>query len=206
MLEVLAEHLLSLDGSLPYLLVFAVLLACGLGLPIPEDITLIAAGLTAHYGQADIWRMVAVSLLGVLIGDSTVFFLGRRYGLAITRTWPFSRVFSPARIEYVRTRFQESGNRILFFARFMPGLRAPVYFTAGTVGVPFSIFLLYDGLAALLSVPAIVYAAFTFGDQIDRVAGVTRDISHVIIFLVAVSLVVWGIRWWWAKRARKCGN
>ena len=44
-------------------------------------------------------------------------------------------------------------------ARFMPGLRAPIYFTAGTVGVKFHTFLFYDGLAALVSVPAIVPAA-----------------------------------------------
>jgi membrane protein DedA with SNARE-associated domain len=200
LLEDLTLRLLGLDGILPYLLVLLVLLACGLGLPVPEDITLIAGGLAAYYGHADVWRMIGVSFLGVLMGDSIVFLLGRKYGLSITRLWPFSRLFSHTRIEYVRGRFQESGNRILFLARFMPGLRAPIYFTAGTVGVKFRTLILYDGLAALLSVPAIVYASYAFGDQIDRVLGITRNVSHGILFAVALLVTIGVVKWWRRRR------
>ena len=201
MLEELTARLLAVDGLLPYLLVLLVLLACGLGLPVPEDITLIAGGLAAYYGQASVTWMIIVSFSGVLVGDSIVFLLGRRYGMSVTRLWPFSRLFSHSRIEYVRGRFQESGNRILFLARFMPGLRAPVYFTAGTVGVKFHTFLLYDGLAALVSVPAIVYAAYSFGDQIEKVLGVTRNVSHAVAVFVLVLAGI-GLVKWWRRRSR----
>ena len=88
-MEQLVEFLMGLDGVTPYLIVFTILLACGLGLPIPEDITLFAAGLAAYYGNANHHVMVAVSFIGVMIGDSFVFFLGSRFGPKLKKRWPF---------------------------------------------------------------------------------------------------------------------
>ena len=48
----------SIHEPYTYLLVFAILLLCGFGLPIPEDITLIAAGLMAYYGKANVFVMI----------------------------------------------------------------------------------------------------------------------------------------------------
>jgi membrane protein DedA with SNARE-associated domain len=68
--------LMGLTSPWTYLLVFGILLACGLGLPIPEDITLFAAGLISYYGLAHVWWMIVVSLVGVMMGD-TIIFLAR---------------------------------------------------------------------------------------------------------------------------------
>ncbi len=202
-MDFLADQLLSLDGSLPYVLVFGVLLACGLGLPVPEDVTLIAAGLSAYYGNSNVGLMIAISFLGVLIGDSTAYFLGARYGMAITRRRFFARLFSKERIDYVTSRFHEKGNRILFVARFMPGLRAPIFFTAGTVGVPYRVLLFYDGLAAVLSVPAIVYSAYYFGDEIDRVIRIVRGTGNGIVIVVLLAVAIAFVRWWLKRRKKR---
>ena len=55
-----------------YAAVFAVLIACGFGVPIPEDITLVTGGIISGLGYTDVHIMVVVGMLGVLAGDGLV--------------------------------------------------------------------------------------------------------------------------------------
>lgn len=87
------------NGPIPYLAIFLILLACGLGIPIPEDITLFAAGILTYYGVCDVWTMIGVSLLGVLIGDSFVFWLGHRFGRRLITKWPFRLFLNEEKID-----------------------------------------------------------------------------------------------------------
>ncbi len=60
-----------------YMAVFAVLMICSLGIPIPEDISLVAGVVIAELGYADVRLMCVVGLAGVLIGDALMFLAGR---------------------------------------------------------------------------------------------------------------------------------
>src|SRR6476620_7600617 len=175
------ELLLNFYGPTPYLVVFGILLACGLGLPIPEDVTLFAAGLSSYYGLTDLWIMILVSYAGVIVGDTAIFLLGATYGRKLTKKWLFHKLLPDERLNAVRTQFHEKGNKLIFAARFMPGLRAPIYFSAGTLHLPYRIFLFYDGLAALLSVPTIIGAVYYFCDELDRVVRVIQKVEHSIV-------------------------
>lgn len=201
-MDFLVDFFLRFSGPFPYVMVMVVLLACGLGVPIPEDLTLIAAGLLSYYGVADVHLMVVVGLLGVLVGDGTIFFIGRRVGFKIDRIGPLARLLPPDRLEKVRGMLKERGNRVIFFARFMPGLRAPIYFCAGALHLPIRVFVFFDGLAALLSVPLIVYSVFYFGDRLDHVIRVIKNVEHGILVLVVVAVAAAVIRWRLKLRAR----
>lgn len=188
----LAEFLLGFQGPTPYVLVFLILLACGFGVPIPEDITLIAAGILAYYQAADVWGMIAVGLIGVMAGDGAMFWLGRRYGIAFVRKTFLARTLTEERLTKVQDILQTRGNKILFAARFMPGLRAPLFFSAGALGVPTRAFLLYDGLAALISVPAIVYSVYAFGNHMDQVIATIQRANHgIVIAIVAAAMGIY---------------
>ncbi|MBU6152947.1 MAG: hypothetical protein KGP28_01475, partial [Bdellovibrionales bacterium] len=56
----IVDFLIDYYGPIPYLAIFLILLACGLGVPIPEDITLIAGGILTYYGVCDVWLMIGV--------------------------------------------------------------------------------------------------------------------------------------------------
>jgi membrane protein DedA with SNARE-associated domain len=187
-MDFLVELLQTFNGPVPYIAVFAVLLICGMGFPMPEDITLFAAGIISYYGQANVWIMISVCFAGVMIGDSIMFFLGRFYGHRIT-SWPyFQKILPPKRLEKVKKRLRKDGFKVIFAARFMPGLRSPIFFTSGMLNLPFRTFFLYDGGAALVSVPTIVYLVYHFGDQVDRIIRVIKDIQFGVIALVIVIL------------------
>ena len=73
----LLAFLSGFSGVTAYAIILGVLLACGLGVPIPEDITLIAAGLLAGLGKISLTGALIAGMVGVLAGDSFLFFLGR---------------------------------------------------------------------------------------------------------------------------------
>jgi len=197
----LVDFLLNFHGPTPYFLIFGILLLCGLGLPIPEDITLFAAGLLSYYGLTDLSLAIAVSYVGVIIGDSIVFMLGAKYGRKLTKKWIFHKLLPDERLAAVKVKFHKRGNKLIFAARFMPGLRAPIFFSAGTLHLPYRVFLFYDGVAALLSVPTIVGAVYYFGDQLDHVVRVIQRIEHGII-LVIIGLILAGAGKWYVTHRR----
>src|SRR6476620_10465722 len=106
----IVDFLLNFYGPTPYFLIFGILLACGLGLPIPEDITLFAAGLAAYYGLTNLWLVILVSYLGVIIGDSIIFYLGATYGRKLAKKWFFSKLLPEERLTIVRSEFHKKGN------------------------------------------------------------------------------------------------
>lgn len=202
-MEQMVEFLMGFTGITPYLVVFSILLACGLGLPIPEDVTLFAAGLLSYFGNANVFVMIVVSFFGVMIGDSIIFLLGAKFGPQLTRRWIFARILHTERMAEIESRFQRWGNKLIFMARFMPGLRAPVFFSSGTLGLPFRVFFFYDGMAALLSVPAIVYSVYHFGDDIEKVIGVIRSVQNGILLVIAAIIIVVALRWALRRRRQK---
>ena len=106
-----------------YIALFTVLVVCGLGVPIPEDISLVAGGIIAGLGHAELRTMIVVGLAGVLVGDSIMFLVGYRPGPHARRLRWVARVLTPRRYARVQAKFDRYGNRMLFFARFLPGLR-----------------------------------------------------------------------------------
>lgn len=182
------EFFSNVSGVEAYGLVLGVLFFCGLGLPIPEDITLIAAGILAGHGQISLGGALIAGFFGVLIGDTILFLIGQKYGRRVF-DWPvFNKFFTAARIAKAEQQIQMHARKICFTARFMPGLRAPIYLTAGIMGVPFRVFITQDGLAALLSVPVWIYLGYWFADKIDEAIIWAENINIFIIVLVLLGL------------------
>ena len=157
------ESIFESAGYFAYLAVFFILLLCGFGLPVPEDITLVAGGVAAGLNpdRVNPHLMFLISFAGVLMGDGIMFALGRIYGERILKVAWIQRIVTPERYVAVQEAFEKYGKWVLFAARFMPGLRSPIFLIAGiTRRVPVSRFLFPDGSAALLSVPIWVYLGY----------------------------------------------
>ena len=196
------EFLISFFSDYGYFAVLFVLIICGFGVPIPEDITLVSGGVISGLGYTNVHIMLVVSLFGVLLGDSTMYWLGRIYGTKILRFRPIRRFLTLERLRMVRSKFEQYGNRVLFVARFLPGLRAPIYMVAGiTRRVSFIRFLLLDFFAAIISVPIWVYLG-DFGasnlDWLHEQIKKGQSIIYILIALLAIYLV-----WKWRKGRKK---
>jgi membrane protein DedA with SNARE-associated domain len=214
MLESLVELLGGHSLHVGYAFVFVVLVLCGFGLPMPEDVVLVTGGVlawlasdleSATFGTmlADrgLLVMVAVGLCGILAGDSIIFLAGRSFGARVADFRPLRRVITPEKLEKVEKLMRRRGNVVVVIARFLPGLRAPTYFTAGHARLPYWEFLLFDGAAALISAPLWVCIGFYFGSNIEEAARFAGRFSHYILIAVAVVLLALLLRWLQARRA-----
>ena len=200
------EFLISFFTDYGYWAVLFVLIICGFGVPIPEDITLVSGGVIAGLYPENVnsHLMLLVSMIGVLVGDSCMYWLGRIYGTRILRFRPMRKIVTLKRLKMVRDKFAQYGNRVLFVARFLPGLRAPIYMVSGiTRRVSYTRFVLIDFCAAIISVPIWVYLG-EFGaknlhwlhEQIQK----GQMVIYVLIGLLGLFLV-----WKWKKSKKQQG-
>jgi membrane protein DedA with SNARE-associated domain len=171
-----------------YLGVFLVLFAAGLGVPIPEELPIMAGGVLAHEGVVRWWLMLPVSVIGVLSGDVVLYWIGRHWGERVL-SWRVVRfVMSREREERLKAAYRRHGVKIVFTARHVMGLRAAAFLTAGIAHVPFGKFLAVDAAAAMIGVPVSFGLAFFFTDQLEAiVAGVHRVERWAVIALLVVA-------------------
>ena len=185
-----------------YAAVFFVLVICGFGVPIPEDLTLVTGGVISGMGYTNPHIMFAVGMLGVLVGDGIMFAAGRIWGQKILRFKPIARIMTPKRYEQVQEKFDKYGNWVLFVARFLPGLRTAVFVTAGiSRKVSYLRFLIMDGLAALISVPIWIYLGEYGAHNIDWLMAKMHSLQSCIFVILGIGATV--VAWiWWKKRQR----
>jgi membrane protein DedA with SNARE-associated domain len=183
------EWLLGLLTSHVYAKLAGILLLCGLGLPIPEDISLISAGYLAHLGTVHVHTVFLVCFVAVLGGDALAFTMGRQFGTKILASRFGHRYFNPRRQRRVRAYFRRYGSKVVFIARFLPGLRFSIFLSAGMLHVRAYVFIVYDSLAALVSVPFLVYSSWYFGDKIDQVIKWAKRSEYGILAIVGVVVL-----------------
>ncbi|MBQ9274635.1 MAG: DedA family protein [Succinivibrio sp.] len=186
------DFLVNFFTDYGYTAVFTCLLLCGLGVPVPEDITLVSGGIISGlYEGINVHLMLAVGLAGVLLGDSTMFLGGRIFGYRIQRVRLFRRILSPKRFSQVQRHFKKYGLGVLFVARFLPGLRSPIFLAGGmSRRIPYLYFLIIDGAAALISVPVWVYLGYFFADNRDLLMNYVHDVQSVIYLILALIALV----------------
>jgi membrane protein DedA with SNARE-associated domain len=111
-------------------------------------------------------------------------------------------LLTPRRYALVQAKFSRYGNRLMFVARFLPGLRSPIFLTAGmTRRVSFTRFFLLDGFAALISVPIWVYLGH-YGAQNHEWLLTWLGRSKVIVYVVVLAAIALVVRYFWRRSAR----
>ena len=185
------DTLVGFFGEYGYIAVFACLILCGLGVPVPEDITLVSGGVISGLALANPHIMCAVGLTGVLAGDSTMFLAGRIFGYRVQRLKFFRKVVSPQRFSQIQKKFKKHGLGLLFVARFLPGLRSPIYLVAGmSHRISYITFIVMDGLAALISVPVWIYLGYFFADNLDILMEYVHDVQKAIFLALGLLAVI----------------
>ena len=201
------DSVISFYSTFGYFSVFGMLILCGFGVPIPEDISIIAGGIIAGLGYGNVHVMFLVSFMGVLIGDLTVYSLGRFFGKRIFSKKFGQKVLNKGWFETILKSFNENGKIVLFSARFMPGLRTPIYLTAGiTKIVGFPTFIIIDGFAALISVPIWNYLGYYGSRNRELLLQWMKETKIAVFVLVLTLIIVYMTIKWIKKKLVKNSN
>ena len=155
----------SLQGLPAYGLLFGVLAASGFGLPINEDILLLAAAALTLRGVMEPVPLIATAWCGVLVADALIFHWGHCFGAQLLAHRQLARMVPPARLAALQATMRRWGPGYIFVVRFMPGMRTAMLFAAGSLKMPYRHLFIFDGAAALVELPLLVYGVRYLGGR-----------------------------------------
>ena len=193
------EFLNGLPAPLIYAFLFVLLLLCGLGFPMAEELVLLLGGVLVASGVLHPLLMLLVNFLGVLIGDVFLFGLGHGVSSRLSRSPRFTAWFA-VKLERGQPLFARYGSTTVFLARFIPGLRAPAFLIAGTMQMSLWRFVSIDTLAGLIFVPALGLLGYVFADQVDVIATWFRKTERTFGTLLVLALLGWLCHRYWERR------
>jgi len=199
----------SAHAGLAYLTLFlaALLEAVPIvGSVIPGSTIIFALSALVPGGELRLEWVLTAAITGALIGDGSAFWLGYREKREILNAWPLSGY--PNLVTQSEAFFHRWGTLAVFFARFVPPIRAFVPITAGALGMPPPLFYAVNVPAILLWAPAHVLPGVLAVSALHRYGGLTPHgeiAKHYWILAVIVVALILAI-WTWDHRRRNGGT
>jgi len=173
------------------LVLFAVVFAEQVGLPIPAVPVLLAAGALAGAGKMNVAWAILLGFVACLIGDVIWYYLGRYRGRQVLGLLCRISLEPDSCVRRTEDFFIRHGMRSLIFAKFIPGLSTVTPALAGLFDVNIGRFFLYNGLGALLWTVAFVMPGYLFSNQLERVAAHAARFGSSAVVLVAALLALY---------------
>jgi membrane protein DedA with SNARE-associated domain len=187
-----------------YYVIFGLLFACGLGLPLPEDVPLIIGGYFVANGHLSLLGVAIAGWLGIMGGDCMLYWMGHRFGMPIAQTRLLRHHVTRERIERVERLFERYGVWVVAGCRLVAGIRGAMVLTAGIIRYNFVTFIIADGLAALVSGGLWVWLGHWAGRKLGDLNALRAKAQHyehyVIGGLVAVAVAIFVYKTWQHRR------
>lgn len=181
-------------ANLSYFGIVLFLVLTGCGLPIPEEVAIIAAGVASSAGSLEPWGAFAACLVGALLGDCVMYAIGYHFGHNLARMHPrFAHLLHVEREAKIEEMMRRHGLKVFFVARFVVGLRSPIYLTAGILRISFRRFFLIDALCVTSVVGTFFYLSYRYGEQIRQ--WILRLDIAVTVVVVAATIAA-GVYLW----------
>ncbi len=184
------DHLLGRWG---YWLVFAIVCAQSSGVPVPGTTALAAAAIyagTTH--RLTIAGVIAAACAGAVLGNTVGFAVGRSGGWTLLRRYGDRVRLTPARLELSRRFFDAHGGKVVFFGRFITGLRTWGGFIAGANRMQWARFMVLNIAGGITWATVHGLGYYYFGDLLSN-ASTGVDILLVILgigwFAFAVNFI-----------------
>jgi len=192
------------EPTLVYTFIIAFMTASSFGLPIPEEMTLVSAGLVAYMANnpakyppptpdaegVNMTILCIVCFIAVIGSDLLIYSLGRLSGDRLKRTKIFKKLLPDEKFAKIDKPFQKYGYWASGIFRFTPGVRFPGHLSCGIMKVSVWKFLAVDGTAALLSVPTQVLLVAAYGEIIlEKIAEFKVILGSVILCIIIFFLI-----------------
>jgi membrane-associated protein len=193
----LEEHVKTWMQAGRYGALFLLLFSCGLGVPLPEDLPIITAGVMIAHHHMNLALAAPLAWAGIIAGDCMLYALGWRFGYNVTKLPLIGRHITLTRIQRAEVLFERFGILVVGIGRMFAGVRGGMVIAAGTTRYRFIKFIIADGLGAIVSGGFFMYIGYWFGANTAHF----KDELHAfrIRFLIcgAVVGVVATIFIWW---------
>jgi membrane protein DedA with SNARE-associated domain len=167
--------------------VFALVGLESVGIPLPGETILITAavyaGATHHLAIAGV---IGAAMAGAIIGDNIGYAIGRRGGLAILRRVGRYVRLDERRIKLGRYLFLRYGGRVVFFGRFISVVRTYAAFLAGTSGMPWRRFLVFNAAGGIVWSVGCGLAGY-YGQAAFQSISTPLDVALLVVGVAAIA-------------------
>ena len=191
--------LLHLIGRYGYLVVFFGVMLESVGVPLPGETILIAAGALVHRGLLDFGDTLFFGIFGAVVGSQIGYWVGRFGGRPFVVRWGRYVLITPERLGHAEAFFARHGGSAVFLARFVAGLRVFGALVAGTSRMPWGKFTLYSLLGGIVWAAAAVSLGFFLWASISLVEHWVGRISLLLVAVLALALL---LRWAYRRATR----
>lgn len=170
------------------LVLFGVVFAEQVGLPIPAIPLLIAAGALVGAGQMSVATALLVPVAASLLPDLAWYYLGRVKGGRVLGFLCRMSLEPDSCVRDTQNLFQRNGPRTLLVAKFIPGLSTVAPPMAGMVGMSPATFLLYDTVGALIWVGLCAGVGALFSNQLEQLALLVHQAGGWVFGIIGIGL------------------
>jgi membrane protein DedA with SNARE-associated domain len=178
----------ALIEQFPYIGLFVLLILGGIGLPFPEDATLILCGFLVSHDVVKLIPALTVVYPGLLLADYFLYYVGKKYGRMIVTNKRFHRIISPERLLSIEEQFNKRGPLVILFGRHLWGLRAQLFIVSGVMRMPALKFILLDAFTSIFTMALMIGAGYVGGNSLQILRKNILRIEHAAIFLAIVFL------------------
>jgi membrane protein DedA with SNARE-associated domain len=177
----------------PYVGIFILLILGEIGLPFPEDATLILSGFLIAQKVTKPLPTVIVVYCGLLLTDFSLYWVGKKYGRKVIEHRRFRRILSAERLLTLEEKFKKWGIYVVFVGRHFLGIRAQIFLAAGVMRMSTLKFIMADAASAILTMTLMVGIGFWGGNSIQILQKDVKRIEHVGILILAILFTGWMI-------------
>jgi len=181
-------------------LIFVLVLAEQLGVPIPTLPVLVVAGALSIEHDLSVWAVIAVSVGAATIADTLWYVLGRRKGRRVLETLCRVSLSPDSCVRQTEGLFERWGMPALVVAKFVPGFSTVAPPLAGMTGVGLGRFLFYDAAGSALWAGAAVLGGVIFHRVVDQLLGLLESFGSTAVELLLGGLVLVVLVKWYERR------
>lgn len=159
------------------------------GIFLPGDSLLFAAGLLAATGLLAFWPLAGIVVAAAILGDSAGYWFGRRMGKRLF-TLKESRFFKQEYLKRTEVFYQTYGGRALILARFVPIVRTLAPILAGVGSMNYREFISYNAMGGVIWGAGVVSLGYFLGSVIPNSDRYVLPMTLVIIVLSFFPILI----------------
>ena len=168
---------------------------------LPGDSLLFVAGALAAVGGMNIGVLLAVLFIAAAGGNMLNYQIGRFVGPRVFK-WEDSLFFNKSALQKTEAFYEKHGGKTLVISRFLPLFRTFAPFVAGIGATTYARFTIYNLVGAIGWVVSLCLVGYFFGN----LPWVQKNLSAVIIGIIAISMIPVVIGWWQHRKEAKASS
>jgi membrane protein DedA with SNARE-associated domain len=181
----------TLVEHFPYIGIFILLILGGIGLPFPEDATLILSGFLVGQNVINPFQTFLAVYSGLLISDFFLYWVGKKYGRMVVEHKRFQKIISSDRLSKLEEKFKKGDVWVILIGRHFLGLRAQIFLVAGVMRMPAIKFLMTDAATALLTIAFMGGMGYAGGNSVQILRKDLTRIEHIAIVVLMMLIAGW---------------